>query len=758
MTTASAMMEETGNPLHVGLRLAARAGDRRERMDLLLEVLRHFGRRCDVTAARETARLARALQASDPREAARLLGALEGRSEPGAQWLCAELHEAAGCYAKAASVLQAIPDLTWGEERALRMLWCARSLLRTGERAGSWNALREAARRATSYRTVAAIDGIYGRLRRLEAPPSRRHCRIAMVGSSTLDLWVPALRVGLFAAGVDAEIYQGAYGQYQQEILDPGSGLASFRPEYVVIATDWRSFGLAEESHDGDAAVESAVTTLRRLWRRCHDGLGAFVIQHNLAIPVGSPYGRLSTALPTGRGRLLRRINLELWQAEAEEAGLAILDVEQAAAAYGKLDWEDPVLWHAAKQYPAADALPWLVRHQVALLRAALGLNAKCVVLDLDGVLWGGVVGEDGLTGIRLGGSGVGEAHQAFQHYLKSLRRRGIVLAVCSKNNEEDARLPFQEHPEMVLTLDDITPFVANWCPKDENLRRIAETLNLGLDSLVFVDDNPVERAWLRQQLPQVEVPEMPSDPALYVRALDQGLYFEALSLTDDDRQRAETYRANAQRRALEEASTSLEQFLADLRMRVELSPFDEANLPRITQLINKTNQFNLTTRRRSESQLRALMASSGCYTQAVRLSDRFGDSGLTGVLIAVLEGQGLRIDTWLLSCRVLGREVEKVMLGALARHGPSLGATCITGDYIPTEKNAQVRDLFPRLGFEPVENQPDGVERYQLDITRRSCEWPAFVEVHDRTGAPGERPAPCLRSRDDLPLPALSE
>ena len=728
------VVHKADSPLQFALQLASSLPDPENRFALLTEALTRFGQRCDGAIARQIARFAEDLYTSEPEQARRLLGALPENGTPAARWMRAALWEAAGKYIEAATTFDAIPDTTWDECRAIRLLSRARNLIKAEVWSDAWVALREAAKAASSYRTLCAADRLLGRLKEHDEAPCKRRCKIALVGSMTLDFLVPALRASCFAAGIDADIYKGAFSQYQQEILDPNSGIVAFAPDIVIIATDWRAMGLPDATDAPSAVSAEQISNLRNLWRQCRERLGAFVIQHNFEIPATDPYGRLSAALKGGRARLSRQINLDLWDAEQEETGVAILDVEQIAAIYGKTSWSDPVLWHAAKQYPAPDAIPLLVRHQVALLRAVFGLSAKCLVLDLDGILWGGVIGEDGLSGIELGGSVVGESFVAFQRYIQSLQRRGIILAVCSKNNEEDAKLPFREHPEMVLSLDDITMFVANWRPKDENLRLIAKTINIGLDSLVLVDDSPMERAWVRRQLPEVEVPEMPEDPALYIRALDQQMYFEALSLTEEDLHRVESYRGNVQRKVLETASASVEEFLAGLQMQVELRPVDESNLPRIAQLINKTNQFNLTTKRCSESQARGLINRPGCYTQSMRLCDRFGDNGLTGLLIAFEEGESLRIDTWLMSCRVLGRRVEEVMLGALMHYARNHGFRYVIGEYLPTAKNKQVSDLFDWLGFERIKEGPNGERKYRWDLFERMFKWPNCFKIDDRT------------------------
>lgn len=647
------------------------------------------------------------------------LRSLESMTTPASAWLAAAIVEQAGQPREAAEKFEAIMGLGWGEEGALRGLAIARNRLRAGQPEQAVAPLQAAARQTRSGRTWTRIDRVLQQLRKQPLVLARRRVRVALLGTVTFDFAAPILRAAAFAAGMELDLHVGGFQQYRQEILGPDRALDDFRPEAVLLAADWRSLGLAEETAEPAAAVAAMVEQLRGLWRECRRRWNAFVIQHNFEIPIEDPYGRLSAALAGGRGRVLRDVNLALWDAARDQPDAAILDVEQIASGAGKKSWNDAALWHAAKQYPSAAALPELARHQAALLAAVFGLSAKCLVLDLDGVLWGGVIGEDGLDGIALGATPQGEAYVAFQRYLRALPRRGIPLAVCSKNNEADARQVFTDHPEMALRLDDIALFVANWRPKEENLREIARTLNLGFESLVFLDDQPVERERVRRALPEVHVPEMPADPALFVSALDDLLLFESLSLTAEDRQRASAYRGNLERQHLETSSASLEDFLASLQMEAELQPFVAANLPRIAQLINKTNQFNLTTTRMTEAEAAAWAARPDGYTQSMRLRDRFGDNGLTGVLIGAIEGDVLRIHTWLISCRVLGRRVEELMLAATIAEARRRGARWVAGEYRPTAKNAQVCDLYPRLGFEPLQTFPDGRATYRWDARR---------------------------------------
>src|SRR5580658_186705 len=613
-------------------------------------------------------------------------------------WLRAALLGACGSFEEAAGALRLLREKAAGEERAMVMLASARNLFAAGHPDQGWYPLAEACKSSAVPRTLRNAARLLAQARKRSEAPFRRRCRIALLSNAMIDFLTPILQAQCFGAGIDAEIYMGPFNQYGQEIRDPHSGLARFKPDVIAIATDWRSLGLRDEEDSPGGVVRARCAQLESLWREARERLGATVIQFNHETPAFDALGHMSAALPGGRGRLLRAINLALWEAAGQTPGVAILDVDQIAARFGKDRWTDPVLWYTAKQYPAAEATPALGCQLTALLRAILGLTSKCLALDLDGVLWGGVIGEDGLAGIQLGGGPAGEAFVAFQHYLKSLTRTGVLLTVCSKNNLEDAVLPFRQHPEMVLREREIAVFMANWKPKEENLRAIAEAMNIGLDAMVFVDDNPVERSRVRQNLPEVEVVEMPADPAQYVSALSQRGLFETLAITREDRERTTSIRENLERKSLEATSGSVDDYLAQLDIKAQLAPFDEVNLPRIVQLINKTNQFNLTTRRRGDADVRALLA-AGAYTQALRTSDRFGDSGLTGVLIAIPESGGLHVDTWLMSCRVLGRRLDEAMFGALVRYAAENHFTHIIGEYIPTVKNSQVADLYIRLG-----------------------------------------------------------
>jgi FkbH-like protein len=697
----------------------------------LLELASSHETVCQAADLSRLEHLAGAIASDDPAAALDLAARLEPTRGDCACWFRAALLEASGRFEKAAGALHLLREKAAGEERGMVMLASARNLFAAGDVEQAWYPLADACKTSAAPRTLRNAARLLAQGRKQAEAPFRRRCRIALLSSTMIDLLAPILRAQCFGAGIDAEIYVGPFNQYEQEIRDPDSGLARFKPDVIAIATDWRSLGLRDEEDSPDDIVREHTDRLESLWRDSRERLGATVIQFNYEAPPFDALGNLSVALPGGRGRLLRTINLELWEAAGRTPGVAILDVDQIAARFGKDRWNDPVMWHTAKQYPSAEAMPAMGHQFTAMLRAILGLTSKCLAVDLDGVLWGGVIGEDGLAGIQLGGGPAGEAFVAFQRYLQALTRTGALLAVCSKNNPEDALLPFRQHPEMVLREEDIAVFIANWKPKEENLRAIAAAMNIGLDAMVFVDDNPAERSRVRQNLPEVEVVEMPADPAQYVAAVSRLGLFETLAITREDRQRTASIRQNLERKTLESTAGSVDDYLAELDIKVQLAPFDEVNLARIVQLINKTNQFNLTTRRRADAEVRALLT-AGAYTQVLRTSDRFGDSGLTGVLIAIPEGGGLRVDTWLMSCRVLGRRLDEVMFGALVRYAEEHPYTHITGEYIPSAKNSQVADLYIRLGCVAAGEQ--GESRFFRWETGKMFAAPAMIACMDLT------------------------
>lgn len=540
--------------------------------------------------------------------------------------------------------------------------------------------------------------------------PGTRPVRLAVLSSSTVSHLLPAIRIGGLRRGIRVETYAAPFGAYWQNLVDPASGLHAFAPDTVMIALD--------AFHLSGLGAEAALAHLRDLWRGVRGRFGCPVIQQTL-LPVALPLiGANEHRLAGSRHATIARINHALRES-ADAEGIDLLALDHQAARHGRDAWHDPVWWLRAKQEVAPAAAPLYGDLVGRLLAAGQGLSKKCLVLDLDNTLWGGVVGDDGVAGLVLGqGSAEGEAFLGLQAYAGDLAARGIILAVVSKNDEANALEAFETHPEMRLRRGDIAAFLANWDDKAQNLRRVAASLNIGLDALVFVDDNPFERELVRAELPMVAVPELPEDPSRYADRIAQAGYFEALAITREDRARAGLYAANAERALEAAAAADMPSYLAGLAMRLLWRPFDAVGLARIVQLVNKTNQFNLTTRRITEDAARALIDDPDAIALQVRLVDRLGDNGMIGIVIARRDGDdAFVIDTWLMSCRVLGRGVERAMLAVLAEAVAGRGGRALIGLYRPSPKNGMVAGHYPGLGFTPV--APDGeVERYRLDLS----------------------------------------
>ena len=536
--------------------------------------------------------------------------------------------------------------------------------------------------------------------------------RVAVLASHTVDHLLPAMRVAGLSRRLALAVHTTAYGQYRQALLGEDAALAAFAPQMVLLALDARDAPLELPLTASEEAVETAVAArveeLRRLWRRARSRFAAQVVQQTL-VPMDPPlFGSFEALVPASPWSLVERLNAALRRAAREE-GVLLLDLAWEAARLGQgQGLGDAVRWHQAKQLVSHALAPLYGDLVARIAAAAAGQAKKCLVLDLDNTLWGGVIGDDGIAGIKLGqGSPTGEAFLSVQRYAAALGQRGVILAVCSKNDLAVAEAAFAEHPEMALKRGDIACFVANWQDKASNLRQIAQRLNIGIDSLVFLDDNPAERDIIRRELPEVAVPELPEDAADYAACLAGAGYFETIAFTADDAARGRAYAAGEERRAALEEATDMAGYLQSLAMVLQAQEVGPAELPRTVQLVNKTNQFNLTTRRTTEAAVEALAADPRSLALALRLRDKFGDNGLIAVILAKPAGDALRIDTWLMSCRVLGRQVEEATLAVLAEAAAERGYRELVGEYIPSGRNGMVEAHYPRLGFEPCDPPP---------------------------------------------------
>jgi FkbH-like protein len=543
--------------------------------------------------------------------------------------------------------------------------------------------------------------------------------RLGLLGNGTLDLIVPALVASAARHGVALQVVRAEYGQIAQQAMSPDSQINRSSPDAVLLALDYRAFPLTPSPGMAEAAkasVDAAVAMLDSIRTGIATHAKVPCIVQTLAPPAEPLFGSIDPAVPGTARHLIDAFDDALVRSIAGTPDL-LLDIAGLAGLVGVANWHAPNQWNLAK-LPFADAyVPLYADHVGRLLGAMRGKARRCLILDLDNTVWGGVIGDDGLDGIVIAeGDPVGEAFRSVQRLALALRERGIVLAVSSKNTDEVARLAFQKHPEMLLRESHITVFQANWSDKAANIRAIAEALSLGLDAMVFLDDNPVERGLVRQLVPEVAVPELPDDPALYARTLMAAGYFEATAFSAEDRQRAEFYQGNARRAALQKQSGDLDVYLASLDMEITFQPFDSVGRARITQLINKSNQFNLTTRRYSEAEVAAAEARPDWLTLQVRLTDVYGDNGMIAVVICrPAEADAWEIDTWLMSCRVLGRKVEEMTLREILRQARERGISRVIGCYRPTERNGMVRDHYQKLGFAPTDSTADGTTRWEL-------------------------------------------
>jgi FkbH-like protein len=590
--------------------------------------------------------------------------------------------------------------------------------------AEAWDEAVALANLRLEFTGINALDQAVQALFKGRLPPGvgTKPVRLAILGSSTTSHLHAGIRAAGLRRGMWISTYEPDYGQYFQELADKESGLHAFKPTAVLFVLDAQAIALGVTSGMNDAVAEGALAEVtgrvKEAWRLAREAFACPIIHQTGLDVFPGIVGENEDRLGGARGAFMARYN-EWLKREAPGAGVDLLSIDRHVLRQGLFAWFNPALWHRSKQEISLPASPLYGDLVGRVLAAKQGRSFKCLVLDLDNTLWGGVIGDDGLEGIALGqGSALGEAFVSVQDYAREQARRGIILAVCSKNDEANAIEPFEKHPDMVLKKSEIACFVANWQDKAGNLRAIAQRLNIGIDSLVFLDDNPFERALVRQELPMVAVPEVGDDPALYPYTLADAGYFESVAITDEDRARGAQYQGNLAREALRDAVTDMDSYLRGLEMQMIWRPFDAVGLSRTVQLINKTNQFNLTTKRYTEDDVKAIMDDERAVGLQLRLTDRFGDNGIIGIVIGKLGEDGvLEVDTWLMSCRVLGRQVEQATLNLLAAKAKELGARAVRGVYVPTKKNGMVKNHYEKLGFTVVETDEAGGSVAVLDF-----------------------------------------
>ena len=546
--------------------------------------------------------------------------------------------------------------------------------------------------------------------------------RVAILGGSTTNEVADFLEVLLLDKGIQPIFYQSDYNRYFEEAVINPSQLIKFRPDIVYVCTSSANIQKlppldASESDLSECALAERAR-FAAIWNAVHERIGCLVVQNNFELPSYRLLGNLDCVSPGGQVRFINHINGEFAQEASSRPKLFINDLNSVAATIGLTRFHDAKRWFAYKLISTPEGSLAIAKSVAAIIGSLYGRSRKCLVLDLDNTIWGGVIGDDGPDNIRIGkGTAEGEAYTAFQEYCVQLRERGVILAVCSKNSEQIAKRGF-DHPDSVLRLSDFSCFKANWEPKPKNLKSIAAELNIGLDSLVFVDDNPVEREFVSAQLPEVMVPNVGSDIVNFISVLEEGRYFEAVGLSREDFDRARQYETNARRLQEQSEFASYEEYLDSLNMVAEIAPLRPVHFARVAQLINKTNQFNLTSKRYTFADIEQIVADESYVTLYAKLTDKFGDSGLVSVIIGRKERRALHVDLWLMSCRVVKREVELAMLDALVAICQQHDITEIYGYYIRSEKNNLVSDHYAKLGFECISGDEHDRSVWKLVLT----------------------------------------
>ena len=506
-----------------------------------------------------------------------------------------------------------------------------------------------------------------------------------------------------------------------EEALFPSPELVEFQPDIVYIHTSWANvdrYPSIENSEDQvQNLLEQECERYAKVWQSLKDRFQCGIIQNNFDYPPFRALGNLDGVVPCGRSHFLRQLNQRFAEYAMRESELYINDINYLSSLVGLNQWYESNLWHTSKLAQSLEALPVLAHNVTKIILSVLGRSKKCLVLDLDNTLWGGVVGEDGVDNLEIGqGTPVGEAYLQFQAYVRMLNERGVILAVCSKNDNVAAQDGLR-HPESLLSNDVFAAFCSNWSPKHVNIEKIAEDLNLALDSFVFVDDNPAERELVRSQLPSVTVPDVGADVTDFLDTLDKEGYFEPATLSGEDLDRSQYYKQNQARETVKAQFSNYKEYLLSLEMKAEIAPFTPVHLERITQLVNKTNQFNLTTFRFTRSEIESFMVSEDHITLYGKMSDRFGDNGLISVIVAEVKVETVDILLWLMSCRVVGRDMELALFDELTAIARKRGAKRLTGTYIESAKNRMVARHYESLGFAQVRSSADDRSTWSLAL-----------------------------------------
>ena len=596
----------------------------------------------------------------------------------------------------------------------------------------------------TDFAALPATE--YARLARLLAGLDEEpNVRLAYLGNSTLDLLARYVAVQAAGEGLLAAAHTGAYGQYVQEVLEPSGPLAAFRPDLVLLALSLRLLRPEQMARFSSLSAPERVALREEIvahvvgWAEAALArLPATLLIANFIAPAHPAAGVADARHPYGETEFHLDLNLELLQRFKGEPRVQVLDLDRLAGRFGKDRLVDRRMFYLAKMEYSPAFLPLVAGEVVRQVKAVRGLAKKCLVLDLDNTLWGGVVGEEGAAGVKCGpGDPEGEAYLDFQRRVKDLQSRGVLLALCSKNNPADAHEVFETRPELPLALADFAAVEISWRPKHEGLQRIAKALNIGLDSLVFLDDNPAEVALVEQLLPEVQAIALPPDPAEYAGLLDRLTCFEKIAVLEEDLRKTAQYRENREREELRESTGDLAGYLSSLSTRIEIREAGRGDLPRAHQLFTKTNQFNLTTIRYPLAELESCMADPARTLGVVAARDRFGDLGTIAAFLLRDEGDALVLDSFLMSCRALGRAIESAVMNHVKDRFLAGSWQELRASFRPTPKNPPAAGFLEREGFRLAAEGEGGEKLYRLgrdETAATACPW---IEVATAGSAP---------------------
>lgn len=556
----------------------------------------------------------------------------------------------------------------------------------------------------------------------LEDGSSRIKKRIAVLGGSTTSDIISMMELFLLNSGIEPSFYESEYARYWQDAMFENPELEEFKPDMIFIHTSSRNLDFFPESvsctqSEMDSALENQYEHFEQMWEKLTETYHCPIIQNNFEMPSYRLLGNSDSWDIHGKINFITRLNCKFYEYAQKHQSFYINDINYVSACYGLDQWLDPKYWYLYKYAMCVPAIPDFAYNTVRIIKSVFGKNKKVLALDLDNTLWGGVIGDDGQEGIEIGHeTTLGQGYEEFQHYIKIHKQLGILLTVCSKNEEENALLGLN-HPSSILKPDDFTVIKANWNPKDMNLTETASELNLLTESFVFVDDNPAERAIAEGQIPGIAVPEFETVEEC-IQSIDRAGYFEVTSLSADDAKRGEMYKANAKRNEFQKTFGSYDEYLTSLDMNAKITDFDPVFLSRIVQLTNKSNQFNLTTRRYQLSEMEEIAANNNYIRLCGSLSDRFGDNGIVSIVIGECTDEIVHIDLWLMSCRVLKRDMEFAMLDEFVRQCRERKIAKIIGHYYKTNKNAMVKDLYGTFGFTKVKEFENGDSTWELETS----------------------------------------